>query len=280
MPELPEVETIVRTLAPQVSGLRMNGFRLLSPRTLQAGEDLLPLLEGALISGVRRRAKLLLLDLLDKSSLPLILAFHLKMTGRLLVREPGAEPHKHTKLVCELGSADAALPRARLFFDDVRTFGYCRLLRPESLPEWPFWAGIGLEPLEHAPEDLAEALGRRSGQIKNLLLNQSVIAGIGNIYADESLFRAGIRPDRKTRDLGREDLLLLARHIQDILGEAIAACGSSIRDYLDARGNAGAFQNQFNVYGRGGQACKRCGAVLASARLAGRGAVYCPRCQS
>lgn len=277
MPELPEVETIARTLNPQVQGRRIKNFTLLSDKTLQAGHELLPLLEGAKVIRARRRAKLLLLELEDNKAQPLILAFHLKMTGKLFVHPLGTEPHKHTKITCDLCASSG--PEAKLFFDDMRTFGYCRIMRPEQLPDWPFWAKLGLEPLEHTAEVLAESLAAKKGQIKNVLLDQTVIAGIGNIYADESLFRAGIRPDRKTERVPREKLAPLALHIQEILREAIEACGSSIRDYRDAEGNAGAFQNKFNVYGRGGQACKVCGTTLTACRVAGRGTVYCDQCQ-
>ena len=120
---------------------------------------------------------------------------------------------------------------------------------------------------------------KKKGRIKNVLLDQTVIAGIGNIYADESLFRAGIRPDAKRESIEAKRLLPLARHVQDILQEAIDACGSSIRDYRDADGNAGAFQNKFKVYGRGGKECTVCGSTLTSARVAGRGTVFCEHCQ-
>ncbi|MCL1890236.1 MAG: bifunctional DNA-formamidopyrimidine glycosylase/DNA-(apurinic or apyrimidinic site) lyase [Desulfovibrionaceae bacterium] len=280
MPELPEVETIARTLAPQVLRRVLGNPRCFGGKTPQAGREFLPLLEGAEVAGVRRRAKLLLLDLIDASNRPLIMAFHLKMTGHLFVHPLEAVPPKHTKLILDLyPDSRTSAPEARLLFDDARTFGYCRILRPESLEEWPFWAALGLEPLEHGPEELAAALAGKKRQIKNLLLDQSLIAGIGNIYADESLFRAGIRPDRQGAGIPGERLFALAGHVQEILREAIAACGSSIRDYLDAQGNSGAFQDNFKVYGRGGKPCQICGGILQSCRVAGRGTVYCPRCQ-
>lgn len=279
MPELPEVETVARTLAPQVEGRFIRNPGLLAAKTLQAGEVYWPLLDGARINKVRRRAKLLLLDLTDSRGGELIAAFHLKMTGRLFVHPLDVEPHKHTKITLELCPTPDAAPEARLFFDDMRTFGYCRLMRPAELPDWPFWAKLGLEPLTHSPEELAGRIAAKKGRIKNVLLDQTVIAGIGNIYADESLFRAGIRPDAKCEGLDKKRLVPLAAQVQEILREAIAACGSSIRDYRDADGNAGAFQNKFKVYGRGGQTCTVCGHALTSARVAGRGTVYCEKCQ-
>jgi formamidopyrimidine-DNA glycosylase len=277
MPELPEVETIARTLAPGVIERYIGGFHLFSAKTLQAGLEFCPFLPGAQVRAVRRRAKLLLLDVLGNDAQPLIIGFHLKMTGRLFIRERSAEPHKHTRMVLDLRAREEA--ESRLFFDDVRSFGYCRVMRPAELAAWAFWSKLGPEPLEQSPDALAKRLQDRRGQIKNALLDQSVIAGLGNIYADEALFRAGIRPDRKTEKIEFPDLVALSGHIQDILKEAIAACGSSIRDYRDAQGNAGAFQNNFNVYGRAGQPCKKCGSVLTGARIAGRGTCYCANCQ-
>ncbi len=280
MPELPEVETIARTLAPQVQDKYILRCNVLSPKAMQAGAELLPALAGAKIAGVRRRAKLLLLDLAAPSQ-PLLAGFHLKMTGKLFVHPAGTEPHKHSKLIFELGSAPAGEADSLMFFDDMRTFGYCRLMRPEGVKDWPFWNKLGIEPLLSTPEEIALALQNRASKtrIKAALLDQERVVGIGNIYADEALFRAGIRPDAPLKDISFARLVNLGRNLQEILQEAIAACGSSIRDYRDAQGNAGAFQNNFRVYGRGGQPCKTCRATLSSARVAGRGTVFCEHCQ-
>lgn len=280
MPELPEVETVKRTLSPQVRGRIIRNVNFITPKTLEAGRELTPLLENARINDALRRAKLLMLSITDNSGQELIAAFHLKMTGCLFVHPLNVQPHKHTKITFDLFAEPAApAPENRLFFDDMRTFGYCRLMRPAELGQWAFWAKLGLEPLEHTQAELAKRLATRNGQIKNVLLDQTVIAGIGNIYADESLFRAGIRPDVKVQNVSPAALHTLAGHIQEILHEAINACGSSIKDYRDANGNAGAFQNKFMVYGRGGQECKNCGTTLHSCRVAGRGTVYCEKCQ-
>jgi formamidopyrimidine-DNA glycosylase len=278
MPELPEVETIARTLSPQILGRRVLLLEIVREKTFQAGHQWLPLLPGARISRVRRRAKLLLLDLdlPPGSPLPrLCLLFHLKMTGRFFVHPADAAALKHTRLIVHLDGS----PGARLFFDDTRTFGYCRLTPPEALGDWPFWRALGPEPLLCPASALARRICGRNAAIKAVLLNQSVLAGIGNIYADEALFRAGIHPAAKASRLPFRRLESLARALQDILARAIAECGSSIRDYRDALGNAGAFQNAFAVYGRGGRACLRCAAPLQHARIAGRTTVFCPRCQ-
>ena len=289
MPELPEVETIARTLSPQIVGRVVTAVTPLHPKVLQGGKDLLPRLEGKTgaglaISRVFRRAKLLLIALspaaLPTASPPveeLILAFHLKMTGSFFVHPANTPPLKHTRLIVDLSDG------SRLFFDDMRTFGYCRVMPPGRLPDWPFWAALGPEPLDMSPEalaaHLAEAFARRGTNVKAALLNQEVIAGIGNIYADESLFQAGIRPTAPASELNAERLLCLADALQRILRRSIQECGSSIRNYRDALGNAGAFQNTFAVYGRKGERCVRCDSPLVSARVAGRGTVYCPACQ-
>ncbi|SBW05472.1 Formamidopyrimidine-DNA glycosylase [uncultured delta proteobacterium] len=286
MPELPEVETIARTLRPQVENRVISAVRILLPKSMAAGEPLLPIVVPARIHAVRRRAKLLLLDLAaGESPVPThLLAFHLKMTGKLFVHGAATEPDKHTRLVFELApdrtSPDHTGPAARLFFDDMRTFGYCRLMRPEDLASWPFWTALGPEPLTLAPEDFSRALGSRKGSIKSLLLDQTVIAGIGNIYADEACFRSGIHPATPGNRLSEAQRAALLHTVQDVLNESIKECGSSIRDYRDANGDAGAFQNSFRVYGRANQACLVCGSKLQKTVIATRTTVFCPRCQN
>ena len=301
MPELPEVETVARTLAPSVVGKCIGEVTVLWAKSVQgAGECLTPgprSILGRRISAVGRRAKVLLVHLAAPEGqasehVPHMLAFHLKMTGQVMVH-PQAEPaHKHTRLIFDLVAGDGdfragkGLPGAgRLFFDDARKFGYCRILTPTTLNDWPFWQNLGPEPLEID----AAAFGRcfldgrgqlRSGKIKALLLDQAVIAGIGNIYADEALFRAGISPAAPAVALAAPDFDRLHQAVQEVLLESIAACGSSIRDYRDADGNVGAFQNTFRVYGRKGQACVTCGGPLTQTRIAGRTTMFCPRCQA
>ena len=289
MPELPEVETIARTLAPQIVGRVVTAFTPLHPKVLQGGADLLPRLERSvdnplIIARVFRRAKILLIALGPAASPAnptpveeLLLAFHLKMTGSFFVHPAGAPPLKHTRLILDLSDG------SRLFFDDMRTFGYCRIMRPDQLPAWDFWAALGPEPLDMSAADLAAhfaaAFAGRRVNVKAALLNQEVVAGVGNIYADESLFQAGIRPTIVASALGAKRLLALAEALQQILHRSIRECGSSIRNYRDALGNAGAFQNTFAVYGRKGERCVHCDSPLVSARVAGRGTVYCPACQ-
>lgn len=297
MPELPEVETIVRTLAPQITGAEVAGVYILLPKTLAAGAEYLPQLAGAVITRVFRRAKLVMVELAPGGgAAPLFMAFHLKMTGRFFVHPAGTAPLKHTRLIFDLAGAcpgrdDAGCPRvrggasvfpdgaARLFFDDMRTFGYCRIMRQADFALWPFWEALGPEPLETAPALLARRFQGHNKSIKGVLLDQTVVAGVGNIYADESLFQAGIHPAAKASSLTLPRLTALAEALQAILRLSIEECGSSIRDYRDANGDAGSFQNNFAVYGRKGQPCRRCGDTLIGGTVAGRGTVHCPGCQ-
>ncbi len=304
MPELPEVETIARTLEPLIAGGRIEAFSLLLPRTVDAsggGSLPLDLLVGRTISAVRRRGKLALICLEplenQTENTPHMLAVHLKMTGRLFVYDQAYPPQKHTRLVLQLaqqniedegaegeGNTAKVLKvckrwQKQLFFDDARTFGYVRVVSPASLRAWPFWQGLGLEPLKHSARDLATIyVGKKAG-MKSLLLNQGLVVGIGNIYADEALFRARIAPQRKADTLSLQQLTALMQAVQDVLRLSIEQCGSSIRDYRDAHGDAGSFQNTFFVYGRSGAACKACGHALTTAKVAGRTTVYCEKCQ-
>ena len=286
MPELPEVETVVRSLRPHLEGRVVTHVGPVRPPTL--ARDSLPLSEavGRRVVRVWRRGKLAMMDLAAPGREQLVLATHLRMTGALLAME-GAFPDvgsvdalavKHTRVVLGL-SAGGAFPCAvTLRFDDARTFGRMLLTNAAGLGSWPFWRDLGPEPLEVSEaEFIARLRGRRA--IKAVLLDQRVVAGVGNIYADESLFMAGIAPRRLANTLASDEGAALLRALRAVLSLAIEQCGSSIRDYRDADGRTGAFQNSFAVYGRAGEPCRRCGATLARDRVAGRGTVFCPRCQ-
>ena len=321
MPELPEVETVVRTLRPQILGAQIHHVHVLHAKSFQAAAHIPShILEGATITNVARRAKLIMLTLQPVYGGKLLtLAFHLKMTGKFFVHPAGTAPLKHTRIIFDIthaclqpetgthhathtvttphngtGANTAAAPiacaaplvahscapvSARLFFDDMRTFGYGRLMWQEDLPLWPFWRQLGVEPLEVSAKEIAQTLHGHGGNIKGVLLNQTVVAGIGNIYADEALFRAGIHPQTKASALSLTRLESLGLAVQDVLQQSIEECGSSIRDYRDANGDAGSFQNNFFVYGRKGQQCLVCQNVLLCEKIAGRTTVYCSTCQ-
>ena len=278
MPELPEVQTIACGLEKELSGRRFQSVDIRRPKSVEGDAELFArAIPGSAFVRARRRGKALLLDLDSPACGPVVMGVHLRMTGRLYLPEPGEQPDKHTHIVFRLapqpGKPDF------LYFRDSRTFGSCRVFQRDDEACWPFLTCLGPEPLDIGPQHFAGLFAGRRGRIKALLLDQHVIAGIGNIYADESLFRAGIRPDARADELKPEQLAKLHGELQAVLREAIAACGSSISDYRDARGNAGAFQNQFRVYGRTGEKCVACGRTLQSMKVAGRTSVYCPRCQ-
>lgn len=272
MPELPEVETVVRTLLPHIKDNFVTGVHLLRLRSLNPASLPPEALIGCRIAQARRRGKLLILET-DKSAM---LVAHLRMTGRMLVKPENSEPGKHTRCFFDLLGPDKS--QSRLFFDDVRAFGQLFICTAPMLEAWPFWRDLGPEPLEMTAGELAQRLtGTRP--LKQALLDQKVIAGIGNIYADESLFGARLSPEREAGSLAAEETEALLRSIQAVLRLSISQCGSSIRDYRDADGNAGAFQNSFQVYGQGGRPCPQCGQELRKIRLGGRATVFCPHCQ-
>ena len=280
MPELPEVETIARTLTPLVQDKRVTNVRVLLPRSVDTGSLPLESLCGRRFTGAGRRGKLALLKFepergsADEAHM---LGVHLKMTGRLFVYPEDTPPTPHTRVA--FGLEDAQGRREQLFFDDARTFGYMRLVSPATLPQWAFWQKLGLEPLETPVPTLAQCLRTTGRAVKAALLDQELVAGIGNIYADEALFRAGIDPRTPAKKLSHAQGEKLFSCVAEVLRESIEQCGSSIRDYRTARGDAGAFQNYFRVYGRSGQQCYVCGTALVSCKVAGRTTVLCPQCQ-
>ncbi|ACU91417.1 bifunctional DNA-formamidopyrimidine glycosylase/DNA-(apurinic or apyrimidinic site) lyase [Desulfomicrobium baculatum] len=267
MPELPEVETIARGLHTLVQGRRIREVLHFTPSVLRAGNP--GSLPGRTITYVSRRAKLLLVHL-DQGE---CLAFHLKMTGRVWVASPGQDLPKHTHLVCELEGRD------RLIFEDTRRFGFFGIYGPQDIEAWSFYQNLGPEPLQSTAEDLALRLGARRAGVKSLLLNQTVLAGIGNIYADESLFAARIHPASLAANIPLAKRVQLCSELQRILLEAIAAGGSTISDYRNAYGKSGIFQDSFEVYGKKGQPCPACGRALKAEQIAGRTSTHCPRCQ-
>lgn len=269
MPELPEVEVIARGLRATLVGRVVSAVECVDPTRLSdCAATLVPVVLGGQVSGVRRRAKVLLVDMADGAAL----AFHLKMTGRVVhgPMRPVAR-HDRTRFILDDGSL--------LSFADMRRFGYVRAFAPGGLAGWDFLRRVGPEPLETAPAVLAGRVLSRAGRIKALLLDQAVVAGVGNIYADESLHRAGIHPLTRGNALDPARAERLFVHLQDVLRQAIAENGSSIRDYVNASGDAGAFQNSFAVYGRQGQPCAACATPLAAVKAAGRTSTFCPRCQ-
>ena len=291
MPELPEVETIARGLHARIAGDRIESVWLGSkPQTMKSPPaEMAATLENTRIAQVRRMGKHIVFDLerngvgkgapaVRKTSRGStkrkgVLSMHpqwivhLGMTGRLVVSDPEAELEKHTHAIVKLKSG------RELRFIDPRRFG--RL----SVAGHGDFEASGVEPLEVGKEPFVALFRGRKTPIKSALLNQKLLRGVGNIYADEALFRAGIRPRRRASTLSREELGRLYHSIREVLREAITAGGSSSSDYVDADGDEGFFQLQHRVYGREGEKCLTCKAWVKRVVIAGRSSHYCPRCQ-
>ena len=272
MPELPEVETIRRQLAPALEGRRIERIEVRDPRWCDpappaAVEDAL---RGRTIERLGRRGKYLIVSLEDDVHL----VMHLRMTGNLQLRDDPEEP-PHLRVVVELDSGQ------RVLFVDVRRFGTGDvLLGTDALAEY-FDSRLGVEPLgADFTADALRALARgRTQPVKAFLLNQERIAGVGNIYADEALFRAGIHPLRPAGRLKRAEIERLHAAIVETLEAGIAKQGSSIDDYLDSNGERGSMQDEFLIHLREGRPCVRCGRPVTKLRAAGRGTYVCRRCQ-
>ena len=279
MPELPEVETIARGLAKRVTGDAIESVWFgEKPQVFKSpAVEMAETLEHSKILAVRRMGKHIVFDL-EKASpgkskkashtLPTKAQWivHLGMTGRLQVCRPEDEVAKHTHAILKLASG------RELRFVDMRRFGRM------SVAQDGFEAG-GVEPLEVGLEDFIKLFRGRKTPIKSALLNQSLLRGVGNIYADESLFRAGIRSRRRANTLSRDQLSKLYRSIQQVLREAIKLGGSSVSDYVDADGEEGFFQLRHRVYGREGEPCLVCKTPIKRIVIGGRSSHYCPHCQ-
>ncbi len=272
MPELPEVEIIARGLDTLLTD-RIISFVINNYPGCIHGEshDIDENLPGRKVLGVRRRAKLAIVDLHDSQHL----VFHLKMTGRLLFdQNADLGVDKHTHLIINFTD------RSRLLFQDLRKLGYCRLLKTNEFEKWEFYKKLGPEPFQLDAEGFGWIFEKRKGKIKTLLLNQEVIAGIGNIYADEALHLAGIHPAQPCSNIPEEKLKRLCMALQQVLKQAIDSGGSSFKDYVNSLGAPGSFQDLFQVYGRRGLMCRCCQTDLKHQQVAGRTSVFCPCCQS
>ncbi|HEY2497859.1 MAG TPA: bifunctional DNA-formamidopyrimidine glycosylase/DNA-(apurinic or apyrimidinic site) lyase [Candidatus Angelobacter sp.] len=269
MPELPEVETIANGLNKRVAGDRIESVWLGNkPEPLKSSAaEISSTLEGAEVKRVRRVGKHIIFDLgSPKAPRDRQWIVHLGMTGKMLVAAPETEIAKHTHLIAKLDSG------RELRFVDPRRFGRLEV-RNSS------FNGPGSEPLNIGLEEFAQLFHRSKAPIKAALLNQKLLHGVGNIYADEALFRAHIRPRRRANTLTQAELRKLHAALQKVLQAAIAAGGSSISDYVDADGEAGFFQIQHRAYGREGKPCLTCKTPIKKIVVGGRGTHYCPKCQ-
>ncbi|MCB9640710.1 MAG: bifunctional DNA-formamidopyrimidine glycosylase/DNA-(apurinic or apyrimidinic site) lyase [Myxococcales bacterium] len=285
MPELPEVETVRRGLQRVLVGQRVSKTKVLLERALEGDPKWL---KGREVQDIGRRGKALLIEM-DQGLTALV---HLRMTGQLIFlpkdggpREGGGHPSdalvhklpsKHTRVILSLESGD------QLFFNDQRTFGSIKLLDEAHLALDSFLSKLGPEPWspEFSVDALYCACQRRSrSSIKSILLDQEVVAGIGNIYADESLFLTKIHPATPAGQIAKKQIKPLIGKIREVLERGIEYGGVSARDYVNAEGLRGRMQEQLYVYGRDGMPCKVCGTVLEKTRTAGRGTHFCPKCQ-
>jgi formamidopyrimidine-DNA glycosylase len=268
LPELPEVETIARGLARAIAGKTIAAVEVRLPKVaIGNGVPFSQALAGERIAGVGRRGKFVVLELASGRSL----VVHLRMTGRLVVRPASSEPYPYTNV------AIAFTDRSGLCFSDIRQFGRMRLV--EAGERWD--ADVGVEPLvpSFTVEQLGVIVAGRRTPIKVLLLDQRRIAGIGNIYACEALWTAGIRPSRPAGALTQPARARLHAALRSVLRRAIEMRGTSVDDYVDAEGLQGGFQNVLAVYGRAGEPCLRCGRPIVRTVLAQRGTWWCRRCQ-
>jgi len=267
MPELPEVETTVRGLARVLDGRRIRSVEARRPDLRRAlPVDLGQRLTGARVTGLRRRAKYGLIDT-DRGD---TLVFHLGMSGHWRI-DP-SEIGKHDHFIVETDEGH------RLALNDARRFGSLDLVRTDALAEWPAVKALGPEPLDMDARELRRRLAGRKAAIKLLLLDQRIVAGLGNIYVCEALHRAGIHPARAGGSVSLERLKRLVPAIHDVLAEAIAAGGSTLRDFASPDGELGYFPKSFAVYDREGKPCA-CGGTVRRVVQGGRSTFYCPRCQ-
>lgn len=274
MPELPEVETIRRDLAAELEGRSVTAVRIHQPDIVMppdTPEAFARTVRGRRIEALGRRAKYLLLRLSGDE----VVQVQLRMTGRFALGTSLPDPGEFTHVAAEFDLDDGRT----LFYDDVRRLGGLRVLDAEAWAERA--SRLGPEPLEEGftPAALAEALAGREAPVKNVLMDQRRVAGIGNIYAAEALHAAGVDPRRAGGSLSEDEVGTLHGAIRTTLEEALAAAGTTFRDYRAVNGRSGRFQSRLRVYGREGEPCRRCGAPIERVVQAGRSTFFCPGCQ-
>ncbi|MGC6453227.1 MAG: bifunctional DNA-formamidopyrimidine glycosylase/DNA-(apurinic or apyrimidinic site) lyase [Candidatus Puniceispirillaceae bacterium] len=275
MPELPEVETVRRALVPAMEGRRIMQAHVGRPDLRwPLPDNLAQRLAGRQVGMPARRGKFLLLPLDGDETM----LMHLGMSGSVRLHTAAPDIGTHDHMVLTMGGGAPEVPPVWVVFNDPRRFGWIDLFREQT---HPMLAGMGPEPLGNSfsPAHLMTALAGRTGPIKTALLNQQIVAGIGNIYACEALFMAGLSPRRKAGSVrgARADRLVAA--IREVLQRAIEDGGTSLRDHVQPGGEIGYFVQRLSVYGRQGQACHSCGAAIRIITQSGRSSFYCPGCQ-
>lgn len=288
MPELPEVETVRRTLRPVLRGRKIKAFTILLPKLIAASPIKPVNLKGDTIVDLGRRAKLILFNFESGRTL----LVHLKMTGQLIYRPKQGRmrvgghsivgdiehlPNKFTRAIFLFDDS------SQLYFNDLRKFGYFKLIKTSALDKLFTDSRLGPEPLQRnfSFGSFSTALARRrASRIKDALLDQTVLAGLGNIYADEVLYSARIHPERRINTLSTDEVNSLYDSIKKILGLAVIKKGTTIRDFRDGHGVRGGMQKHLKVYGRAGHICSRCRSRIVRKKLGSRSAHFCPQCQS
>lgn len=273
MPELPEVENVRRTLKELVVGKTVQEVEIRWPNIIkkpEQAEQFADALTGEVIEDISRRGKFLIFSLTHYS-----LVSHLRMEGKYRLHRKGEEEELHTHVIFKFTDG------TELHYRDVRKFGTMHLFaKGTELDDLPL-SHLGPEPFseEFTVDYMQSKLAKTERVIKAALLDQKLFVGLGNIYVDEALFRAGIHPERKAKSLNEEELLLLHKEIVATLKEAVEQGGSTIRSYVNSQGQLGTYQNTLFVYGRTGEACKNCGQQIEKRKTAGRGTHICPACQ-
>ena len=287
MPELPEVETVRRGLFERIVGkVIVNESHDTEKGFPNAEGDVAAFLIGAEVTDVRRRAKVLIIEL----STQYALVIHLKMTGQLVFVSPGdrfGAGHPNDSLIDALPDSSTRVTLiftdgSQLFFNDQRKFGWMKLMPIAEVPNLPFMQKVGPEPLSPdftEADFMARFARRKKSGIKAALLDQSVVAGIGNIYADETLWGAKVHPARRVETVTADEFAAMYREAREVMNLAIEKGGSSNKNYVNAEGKKGSYMDFARVFRREGQSCPRCGATIEKIRVAGRGTHYCPVCQ-
>ncbi len=287
MPELPEVETIKRQLARVLPGKKIRTVQVRVAKLIRGRvEEFIASCQGSRLTSLKRRAKILVFDL-DNGCAILV---HLKMTGQLVYQDKrtvksgghpiknGTKdlPHKHTHVIFAFGDG------SRLFFNDIRKFGYLQIIQSAEKEGYFEKLDLGVEPLSSSfklTRFMDMLRDKPKARIKPLLMEQSFIAGVGNIYATEACYYASVRPQRRVRSLNKKEKIALYHALKKLLTMAIKKQGSSSNNYVDAYGKPGNYVPLLKVYGRSGERCDTCRTTIKSLRLAGRGTAYCPHCQ-
>lgn len=304
MPELPEVETVVSELRPKLKNKKIKVVRVLMPKMVAMGpatlsnlrqpgetvaQEFAQTLKGKTITGVSRRAKLIIIDLAGKYAV----LVHLKMTGQLIffskqelakqIRLFNIEksplvrlPTKSTHVIIEFTDG------SKLFYNDFRQFGYLKLVTDKELPQVTELQNYGPEPLDKKfTSEVLEAImvRRPKAKLKQFLMDPNLIAGIGNIYSDEIAFYAKVRPTRTIQSLKPQEKKLLFKGIKKVLADAVEHRGSSVGDFIRPSGDWGTYGKVHRVYGRAGEECKVCGSIIKSQKFSGRTGSFCPKCQ-